>query len=225
MAFGNVSLIFSTENTSNACYSIQRTYFGGGKMTIENDSLLNEFKAGLSKMRFEILKELHQTNVLDKEKFEHVLDLINQNLIVRQHEFIKMVAQVKGQLSGEPTSVDLKGDTKNKKSIEEVVAAVGGAGLGAAGATFLGWTTPGIFYSTSTTVASTIASVLGVTVGVATAGAAVVGGLGAGYIANKLMRSRRIKKIKNEFMDQWDKSVEEDLLPWAEKVIHEVDQS
>ena len=188
-------------------------------MTKKNLKL--SFKLALAKLRLELQRNLDQIDVLDSNKAESTLELFNQRLVIAQNDFLQYLSQVAGGSGDASGEFELQVVSANKvPELATMVLAGGGAAVLVNLITFSG--TSWLFMTTTTSAATLIGGVVGVSAGVATAGIGAAAGLAAGVALNQAMKTKRRKKIKQSILESFDKYVVPQLDSWANDHIAEV---
>ncbi len=187
--------------------------------------MMRDFSAGISKLRYELAKNLAEADVLKSEKLENVTSVFNKRLTVFQHDFLNLIAQTKGTAPNRTTDPNLK--AKGRSHIPEAIGAIGGAAAG--------YTAGGVVVSTTAahgmwwwavgahtvTVATYVAGAVGTTAAVATGGLAAVGGVAVAIAANKGTSKWMRKRIRKGILADFDKKVVPQLTTWAESILNE----
>ncbi|MDC3255785.1 hypothetical protein OAU93_00120 [bacterium] len=177
--------------------------------------------SALAKLRLELQTNLDQIDVLDSNKAESTLELFNQRLVIAQNDFLQYLSQVAGGSGDASGEFKLQVVSANKvPELATMVLAGGGAAVLVNLITFSG--TSWLFMTTTTSAATLIGGVVGVSAGVATAGIGAAAGLGAGVALNQAMKTKRRKKIKQSILESFDKYVVPQLDSWANDHIAEV---
>ena len=165
------------------------------------DNMLRDFDSGISKLRYELAKNLAETDVLKKEKVENVISVFDERLTVFQHDFLHVLAQMRG---GAPNRTDKYSlDSASGSRVPTVVGGIAGAAAGGAVAGMAVTTaTTGMLWWSSThavSLATVLAGAAGVSVDVVSGGLTLGGGIAGAIALNKtvagFMRKRIRKKI------------------------------
>jgi hypothetical protein len=187
------------------------------------DNMLRDFDSGISKLRYELAKNLAETDVLKKEKVENVVSVFNQRLTVFQHDFLQMLAQLRGGAPNRTDEYNL--DARSGSHIPTVVGCIAGAVAGSAAAGMAVTTaSTGMLWWTSThavSLATVLAGAAGVSVDVVSGGLTLGGGIAGAIALNKGVAGIMRKRIRKKIMQDFDNSVVPRLRDWATHLFHE----
>lgn len=187
------------------------------------DNMLRDFDCGISKLRYELAKNLAETDVLKKERVENVISVFNERLTVFQHDFLQMLAQMRG---GAPNRTERHTlDATSGSNVPIIVGGVAGAvaGSAAAGITVTTATT-GMLWWTSThavTLATVLAGATGASVDFVSGGLTLGGGIAGAVAVNKGLAGVMRKRVRNRIMAEFDNSIVPKLNAWATQLLHE----
>lgn len=187
-------------------------------MSTQTAEVMRQFDAGLAKMRSEVLKNLDGIDLLNHEEAEALVERLNQRLVVAQHDFLDFVNQLSGSSTGKVKSFKLS--SAGTTVVPEAAAGVVGAGAGATLINLIPWTVPGMLWgTTTTTLATSVGTVLGVGASCATFGASILVGVAAGGALYKYRLSKRRKYVRDAILASFDEEAVPKLRVWAERVV------
>ena len=188
-----------------------------------HDNTMREFDSGVSKLRYELAKNLSETDVLKKDKVENVISVFNERLVVFQHDFLQMVAQMHGGAPNRTKRYDL--EAHGASHIPTVVGGFAGAVAGGAAAGMAVTTaTTGMLWWSSThavSLATVLAGAAGVSVDVVSGGLTLGGGIAGAVALNKGVAGFMRKRIRKKIMSEFDTSIVPQLHEWASGLLHE----
>lgn len=187
------------------------------------DNMLRDFDSGISKLRYELAKNLAETDVLKKEKVENVISVFNERLTVFQHDFLQVLAQMRG---GAPNRTDKYSlNPSNGSHVPTVVGGIAGAVAGGAAAGMAVTTaTTGMLWWSSThavSLATVLAGAAGVSVDLVSGGLTLGGGIAGAIALNKGVAGFMRKRIRKTIMQDFDGSVVPRLRDWATQLLNE----
>jgi hypothetical protein len=184
------------------------------------DDAFRQFDGGLAKVRFEFLKNLTETDLLDYNRLSQMLDLFNQRLIVFQHEFLDYLARAKGGAKGQVQEFVVNAPAPGR--IAEMAASIlaGGGGALLIALVPVGHTGFWIF-ATTITAAASVGGALGVPAGAVTAGVGIAVGAGAGIGLALALKPYRRKLIRGVLIKKFDGEIAPRLRDWAKARIKE----
>ena len=181
------------------------------------------FAQRTAELRQELAGRLQQVDVLDKAQLRAEVERFNSRLVECQCEFLKGVTAQTGRSLPEVLSA-LGVEVPEEMPLAE---ALGAAALGTGAWAALEFvtvpTTIWWVWPSSTSLAATLASTLGVSATVATwgvAGVAVVAGM---WLGNALAASARRDKIVQSLLENFDREVQPQLMDWAREVVRKVE--
>lgn len=186
-------------------------------------NLLRDFDAGLSKLRYELAKNLAEIDVLKTERVENVLSVFNERIVVFQHDFLQMLAQLRGDAPNKTRKLGIQasGASHAPAALGFVAGVVGGtsaSGFTVATATSGWW----LWSSTTAVSLSTLlAGVTGISAGVVTGGLAIGGGIAGAFAVNKGVSSFMRKRIRKKIMSSFEDHLVPELTEWAKALIDE----
>jgi len=180
----------------------------------------HSFQSALAKLRLELLSNIEQIDVLDDAKLQSTLKLFNQRLIIAQNDFIQFLYQASGKTAAPSSAFKLS--SVPEKKVPELATTILAGGTAAVLVNLITFTgSSWLFFTTSTSAATILGGLAGVSTGVATLGLGAVAGLAAGLALNKAMKKRRSEKIRNRIMHNFDDQVVEQLNKWSRDQINE----
>ena len=179
------------------------------------DDFFNSFEAALTKLRFELSKNINAIDVLDREELEKCIDLFNDRLVIFQHDFLKFMQSNK---FGSAEKFEFK--LPSKELVKALITGIGTAGLSGLLAGLIPVATTGWWIFSSTVSAATLlGGLLGIPAGPAAMLAGAVIGCVAGFGVAVLTRPQRRKRIREGILKYYDEKVVPKLKTWAKKQI------
>lgn len=186
-------------------------------------NLLRDFDSGLSKLRYELAKNLAEIDVLKTERVENVLSVFNERIVVFQHDFLQMLAQLRGDAPNNTKKLTIQASGGSHAPAAVGIAAGVAGGTLASGFTVATATSGWWLWSSPTAVSLStfLAGVTGLSAGVVTGGLAIGGGLAGMLAVNKGVSSIMRKRIRTKIMSSFDEHVVSELKNWAAELINE----
>ena len=182
--------------------------------SIDRESeLKRQFEAALSRVKYELERNLSEIDLLNTEKLENMLQVFNQRLIIFQHEFIEHITRL-GNTTDSSTG-EFRVEAPPWDRIPEIAAAILAGGAGGIAVALIPITTGFWLWASTVTAAAAAGAAIGVPVGVATAGVGIIVGAGVGVCTALVLKKRRRKFIKKRILIVFDKDVAPKLREWA----------
>jgi len=176
--------------------------------------LKRQFEAALSRVKFELEKNLTEIDPLDTEKLENMLQIFNQRLIIFQHEFLEHLARL-GSAKNNAVE-EFKIETPPWDRIPEMAAAIIAGGAGGIAMALIPIGTTGFwFWASAVTAAAATGAALGVPAGIVTAGAGIIIGAGAGVGTAIFLKSKRRKLLRQKILEMFDRDIAPKLREWV----------
>lgn len=187
-------------------------------VSAQSKEMLREFDAALAKYRSELLTNLDRIDLLEPAQVTGLVQQINQRLVVLQHDFLRYVSGISGTTSAGVERFKLS--PEETTILPEAAAGTAGAGAGAVLVNLISWSVPGwIWGATTTTLAGSVATYVGVGASLVTLGAgALVGAAVGGAIYMARLPARR-SYIRKSILRSFDKKAAPKLRQWARKAI------
>ncbi len=184
------------------------------EVALQNE-MIRQFDAGIAKVKYELQKNLNDIDPLDIEKLEQMLSVFNQRLILFQHDYLNYVSQTRGKAGSNVNTFNVNTPPLNK--IPELAAALMAGGAGSWVFALITITVPGgwMASATTTTLAASVGTALGVTGTVVTAGVGAIIGLGVGLGTNYILKSKRRSYRRKFISDKFDNEIVPKLRDWA----------
>jgi hypothetical protein len=182
-----------------------------------------QFEAGLSKLKFELQKNLNEIDPLDSKKLESLIGLFSQRLVIFQHEFLEFLAKQKGSVSSSVQNFAFSNPKTDK--IAEMAGAIIGGGAASGILVFIPVvTTTGWLWTTTSTIslAAYIAATVGCPIWAVIAALTVGTGIGGGYLAKWFRDDKRREQVKAATVEWFDKEVVTKLREWSAERIGEI---
>ena len=182
---------------------------------------LRDFDAGISKLRYELAKNLAETDILKSDKLENVTSVFNERLLVFQHDFLQMLAQIRGDAPNKTNNLNLK--AKGGSHLPKVVGGIAGAAAGSTAAGMIVTTATGMWwwYHPAASLATVLATGAGVSVDLVSGGLTLGGGVIGAIAVNKLVAGGMRKRIRKRIMSDFDSQIVTRLKSWAEGLLDE----
>ena len=185
------------------------------------DDLFSSFEAALTKLRFELSKNINAIDVLDQEELEKCIHLFNDRITIFQHDFLKFLHSNKFS-SAEKFDLEIPDD----KRLASILTGIGTAGLAGLLLGLIPVATTGFWIWTSTvTCATLLGGLLGMPAGPAAAIAGGAIGCVAGFGVAVVSRPKRRKSIRKGILKYYDEKAVPKLKEWARKQIASVVKS
>jgi len=185
--------------------------------------MIRDFDGGISKLRYELAKNLAETDVLKKEKVENVVSVFNERLSVFQYDFLQMLEQLKGGAPNKTNKYDL--EAHSDSHVPKVVGGIAGFAAGSilAGVTVTTITTGHLWWQSTQAVslASWLAGAAGASVDVVSGGLTLGGGIAGAVALNKGVSGMMRKRIRKKIMSEFDTAIVPKLREWASELLHE----
>ena len=183
--------------------------------SIDRESeLKRQFEAALSRVKYELERNLSEIDLLNTEKLENMLQVFNQRLIIFQHEFIEHITRL-GNTTDSSTG-EFRVEAPPWDRIPEIATAILAGGAGGIAVALIPIGTTGFWlWATTVTAAAATGAAVGVPAGVATAGVGIIIGAVAGVCTALVLKKRRRKIIKKIILNVFDKDVAPKLREWA----------
>ena len=182
------------------------------------DDLFSSFESALTKLRFELSKNINAIDVLDREELEKCIHLFNDRMTIFQHDFLKFLRSNKFS-----SAENFKLEIPDNELLASILTGIGTAGLSGLLVGLIPVATTGFWIWTSTVTAATLAGGL---VGIPAGPAAILIGGAVGCVAGfgvaALSRPKRRKSIRDGILKYYDAKVVPQLKAWAKKQIASV---
>lgn len=187
------------------------------------ENLLRELDSGISKLRYELVKNLAETDVLKKDKVVNVISVFNERLTIFQHDFLQMVAQTRGGAPNRTQGLNL--EARGGSHIPSVVGGIAGAAAGSAAAGMAATTaTTGMLWWTSVhavSLATVLAGAAGISVGAVTGGLALGGGIAGAVALNKGLSSKMRTRVRKQILNDFESNITPKIREWANELLNE----
>jgi hypothetical protein len=176
-----------------------------------------EFKSCLSKLRLILQESLDNTNVLDSNSLDKMLEKFSTKLEVTQHEFLLRLASLSEESSSTRRfRLNASGGDWMPETGTAIAAGAGAAVL-ANLVTFSSTTL--FFWTTTSSAAAVAATAIGVSTGIATAGVGLIVGGVAWWGVNTLLEPGRRKSVYDTILHKFDTEIRPQLTAWADERI------
>jgi len=184
------------------------------------DDATRQFEAGLAKVRYELQKNLHDLDPLEKGRLQSMLQVFGQRLVIFQHDFLEYLARIKGGAKNSTEIFDCR--TPEADQIPEIASALL---AGATGSILLvvvpAATTGHLWWTASIGLAAVIAAALHWPVWLVVAVLSIGGGGAMFAGVKKALAEKRREKVRGAVLKWFDAEVTPKLRDWFKCRIQE----